>query len=100
MKFGKAQVSMKELHENTRKHTCGFHNLQRLGFYERTSNERFSRSSSKKKQLSQPLLLAKELELNRKLFPDHLPSILHGALVGALVHRGQSERLRLFDTPD
>jgi len=27
--------------------------------------------------------LAKELKPNRKLFPDHLPSILHGALVGA-----------------
>jgi len=25
----------------------------------------------------------KELEHNRKLFPDHLSSILHGALVGA-----------------
>jgi hypothetical protein len=24
-----------------------------------------------------------ELEPNRKLFPDHLPSIFHGALVGA-----------------
>jgi hypothetical protein len=32
---------MKEPHENT----CGFHNLQRLGFYEKTSNERFSRLS-------------------------------------------------------
>ncbi len=27
--------------------------------------------------------LARELELNRKLFPHHLPFILHGALVGA-----------------
>jgi hypothetical protein len=26
--------------------------------------------------------LARELESNRKLFPDHLPFILHGALVG------------------
>jgi hypothetical protein len=24
-----------------------------------------------------------ELEPNRKMFPDHLPSILHGELVGA-----------------
>ncbi len=24
-----------------------------------------------------------ELEPNRKLFPDHLPSIFHGAMVGA-----------------
>jgi hypothetical protein len=28
-------------------------------------------------------LLARELEPNRKLFSDHLSSILHGALVGA-----------------
>ncbi len=27
--------------------------------------------------------LARELEPNRKLFPDRLPFILHGALVGA-----------------
>jgi len=30
--------------------------------------------------------LAMELEPNRKLFPDHLPFILPGELVGALVH--------------
>jgi hypothetical protein len=37
--------------------------------------------------------LDKELEPNRKLFPDHLPFIFHGALVGAgsqaLVHSGR-----------
>jgi hypothetical protein len=27
--------------------------------------------------------LTRELELNKKLFPGHLPSILHSALVGA-----------------
>jgi hypothetical protein len=27
--------------------------------------------------------MATELEPNRKLFPDHLPSIFHGAFVGA-----------------
>jgi len=32
---------------------------------------------------SQPPWLAREQDLNRKLFPDHLPFILHGALVGA-----------------
>jgi hypothetical protein len=36
-----------------------------------------------KKQLSLPLCLAREMNLKRKLFPNHLPSILHGVLVGA-----------------
>jgi len=30
-----------------------------------------------------PPWLVMELKPNRKLFPDHLPSIFHGALVGA-----------------
>jgi len=33
--------------------------------------------------LSSPRWLAKELEPKQNLFPDHLSSILHGALVGA-----------------
>jgi len=37
----------------------------------------------KKKELSKAPWLARELELNRKLFPDHSPFILRGALVGA-----------------
>ncbi len=37
----------------------------------------------KKKQLSEQHWLGKELEPNRKLFPDHLPFILHGVLVHA-----------------
>jgi len=32
---------------------------------------------------SSPLWLGRELEPNRKLFPDHLSFILHGALMGA-----------------
>ncbi len=27
--------------------------------------------------------MATELKINRKLFPDHLPSVFHGAMVGA-----------------
>jgi len=48
LKFRKAQVSMKEPHENT----GGFHNLLRLGFCERTSNERFSRSGFSERTLA------------------------------------------------
>jgi hypothetical protein len=38
-------------------------------------------STKKATELSQPPWLARELEPNRKLFLDYLPSILHGALV-------------------
>jgi len=34
--------------------------------------------------VSYPPWLARELEPNRKLFPDNLPSILYGALVGGI----------------
>jgi hypothetical protein len=38
-------------------------------------------STKKATELSQPPWLTREMEPNRKLFLEHLPSILHGALV-------------------